>query len=372
MICALISDIHANVDALRRVLADAKRSGAEKIICLGDIVGYGPLPRESLRLVRDNADIVLAGNHDDAVSGRMNDADFIDLAGEAVHRHRAELSKDELAFLAALPYTASLDGAVCTHGDVTDPAAFNYIDSDSAAKANFKAFDEQILFVGHTHVPEIRVIGLSGTIHTLPPQDFVAETGKRYIVNVGSVGYPRESKGECYSSYVLYESESRTIHYRFLPFAVASLLQRGGPRSYRKRPVSVLIGLITALLLGLGAVFFLLSTPPDNPTPSGRTESIPPPPAQPAPLAEKVLYLSPSQHHVHANLRLERGSPGAHLTINFEDSKGHALTPLAEIVPNSSRKAFPAPLNTVKATFEIRALVNSAPPQIKSFAPSAD
>ena len=92
---AIISDIHANVTALECVFADARANGAEKIVCLGDVVGYGPLPAEAVALVRRECFIVLAGNHDDAVSGRGDSSTFIDLAKEAVERHRAALSDED-------------------------------------------------------------------------------------------------------------------------------------------------------------------------------------------------------------------------------------------------------------------------------------
>ena len=96
---AIISDIHANVTALQNVLADAKAQGAEKIVCLGDVVGYGPLPSETVALARKECFIVLAGNHDDAVSGRGDASTFIDLAKEAVERHRAALSEEDVEWL---------------------------------------------------------------------------------------------------------------------------------------------------------------------------------------------------------------------------------------------------------------------------------
>ena len=100
---AVISDIHANLQALDAVLADAEAQGAEKTVCLGDVVGYGPLPAETLRRVRAAAETVIAGNHDDAVSGRISADDFIDLAAEAVRRHRLALSETDIAWLRSLP-----------------------------------------------------------------------------------------------------------------------------------------------------------------------------------------------------------------------------------------------------------------------------
>ena len=96
---AVISDIHANLQALETVLKDAEAQGAEKVVCLGDVVGYGPPPAETLRRVRSAAETVLAGNHDDAVSRRFPLTDFTPFAAAAVERHRAAirtLNLDEL------------------------------------------------------------------------------------------------------------------------------------------------------------------------------------------------------------------------------------------------------------------------------------
>ena len=136
---ALVSDIHANVEALRRVLADATQNGVNRVVCLGDVVGYGPLPAETLSLVRKTAVVVLAGNHDDAVSGRGSAEAFNGLAADAVTRHREALSSDDLAWLRALPYTCELDGAVAAHGDLVDPPKFFDVDDAEGAAANFAA-----------------------------------------------------------------------------------------------------------------------------------------------------------------------------------------------------------------------------------------
>ena len=85
---AIISDVHANDEALSCVLADASRQGARQIVCLGDIVGYGPMPSETLAHIRDASAITVAGNHDDAVSGRIDASNFTGLAADAAFRHR--------------------------------------------------------------------------------------------------------------------------------------------------------------------------------------------------------------------------------------------------------------------------------------------
>ena len=217
---AIISDVHANEAALRAVLTDAADAQAEKIICLGDVLGYGPEPVAALELVYRRAHVCLAGNHDDAVCGRFPVEDFTDFAAEAVQRHRAVLTREATDWLNHLPYTCAFEGFACAHGDFSNPENFNYILEPQDALPSWEARTEQLLFVGHSHQPGIFVLGASGTPHRIDAADFTLEDGKRYIVNPGSVGYPRS--GDCRSSYCIYDDAERTVEFRTLPFDLDS------------------------------------------------------------------------------------------------------------------------------------------------------
>ena len=221
---AIISDIHANEAALRAVLTDAADAHAEKIVCLGDVLGYGPDPVSTLELVYRRVHVCLAGNHDDAVSNRYPTTDFTPFAAAAVARHRAALSREAIDWLRRLPHVCEFpaiyegaDGAfACAHGDFADPKNFNYVLEPAEAMPSWLERTEQLLFVGHSHKPGIFVLGSSGQPHALEPADFVLEPGKRYLVNVGSVGYPRN--GVCRSFYCIYDDLSRAVFFRSLPF----------------------------------------------------------------------------------------------------------------------------------------------------------
>ena len=217
---AIISDVHANEAALRAVLTDANDARAEKVICLGDVLGYGPDPVAALELVYRRAHVCLAGNHDDAVCGRFPVEDFTDFAAEAVKRHRAAITQKAIDWLRHLPYTCEFEGFACVHGDFADPKHFDYILEPQDALPSWSERSEPLLFIGHTHQPGIFVIGASGTPHRLDGMDFTLEDGKRYIVNPGSVGYPRS--GACRSSYCIYDDQSRTVFFRTLPFDLDS------------------------------------------------------------------------------------------------------------------------------------------------------
>ena len=213
---AIVSDIHANLAAWKTVLADIADMRVDSIICLGDVTGYGPNPVEVLESVYRVVQDTLMGNHDAAVCGRLNPDIFSPRAKAAVLRHRELISQTGVDWLKSLPLTFDAPGFRCAHADFSNPADFRYIIDPEEALPSWKATPEQLLFVGHSHLAGIYVIGDSGAPHFVEPCDFELESGKRYIVNPGSVGYPRV--GECRSTYCVFDDETKTITFRQLPF----------------------------------------------------------------------------------------------------------------------------------------------------------
>ncbi len=213
---AFISDIHANFTALQMVLNDIAKRNIDKIICLGDTVGYGPQPVETLELVYRVTECHLLGNHDAAVCGKLNPLVFCPEARRAVLKHRGMLSDQALSWLKSLPLTLGAPAFRCVHGDFTKPGAFRYIITGEDAQSSFENRSEQLMFAGHTHLAAIYVIGQSGTAHFLEPCDFILEDHKRYIVNPGTIGYPRTGKLE--STYCVFDHSERSIVFHHLPF----------------------------------------------------------------------------------------------------------------------------------------------------------
>lgn len=364
---AIISDIHANEQALRAVLADAHQEGADRIVCLGDVVGYGPLPDKALHLIHDHCAIVIAGNHDDVVSGRMAADSFIDLACDAVQRHREALDREDLSWLKTLPYTAEIKGAVLSHGDFTEPQNFNYIDNIDIARANFETVADQLLFVGHTHVPGVFLTGYSGAVYRIDPQDFTIEDGKRYIVNPGSVGYPREADGKCYSSYVLYDTDEKSVVFRFLPFSVASVMQRGpNPKHLRNRFLVLGSALITA---AAGIVLFI-SAPKTEITSNITNLHVEEDPA--LEIERRPLTLSPHQRSVRSNLEIKRGGNPVFRRIRFLGADNSELGRDEKTVKQSDHSRVKIPEGTVSAEFILRKLSSDQAPVVKAFSPSAE
>lgn len=215
---AILSDIHSNPDALERALEDARANGAEKIICLGDIVGYGPDPARAVELVRNSCDIVLMGNHDAAVAGLVDTNGYLGIAADGVRRNRERLSEEAVAWLKSLPYVHSEAGLDCAHGSFARAEKFCYTQDHFDAKASLRLSEARFQFVGHTHVSAVWDWDeCLWERFPSPVRDsrFTAVPEHRYVVNVGSVGYPRvEGK----SVYCLFDFAEGRVEFRRLPF----------------------------------------------------------------------------------------------------------------------------------------------------------
>ena len=224
MLYAIVSDLHANLVAWNAVLADLSAMKARKILCLGDVVGYGPDPAEVLESVYRHVDAFVMGNHDAVVAGKMDPECFNDHARQMVTWSAERIAARGRAFLGRQPLVLESPGFVCVHGSLEAPAAFNYILSPEEALATFAATDRPLVFVGHTHQPGIAVVGASGAAHLLPAQDFELERGKRFIVNVGSVGDPRDEDPR--ASYCLYDDATGVVSFRRVAFDYSALTAR--------------------------------------------------------------------------------------------------------------------------------------------------
>jgi predicted phosphodiesterase len=213
---AIISDVHANLQAWHAVQADMALEGVQAVISLGDLVGYGPNPREVFTEAFPAVDYHLLGNHDAAVCGKVRFDHWNPMAREIISWTRAQL--DDYMIEAFRHLSLSLtDGRFrCTHGEFSSPGTFYYVTRPAQAMRSWNAVPEQLLFVGHCHAPALFVLGSSGTPHRVPPQAFVLEEGKRYLVNVGSVGSPRHD--DLQASYTVYDTATQTVRWRRVPF----------------------------------------------------------------------------------------------------------------------------------------------------------
>jgi diadenosine tetraphosphatase ApaH/serine/threonine PP2A family protein phosphatase len=217
---AILGDIHSNLDALEVVLEDCRAQGVTDYLCTGDVVGYGARPHECLEAVRALGCPVVMGNHDYYVStGDADLSDFNPAAAAVIEWTNAQLSDEEIGFLHDLPFVTTKMGITLVHATMDNPEAFGYVFDHLQAEANFSHQMTPLCFHGHTHCPMIYEKQM-GAVYRIDAQDFKLPIGRKYFINVGSVGQPRD--GDPRASYVLYSPKDRTIRFRRLDYDVAA------------------------------------------------------------------------------------------------------------------------------------------------------
>jgi diadenosine tetraphosphatase ApaH/serine/threonine PP2A family protein phosphatase len=196
----IFGDIHGNFDALQGALRTMEKEGVDEYVCLGDIVGYGAEPRECVDRIREMGCMCLAGNHDHAAIGKL-DIDFFNLyAREAAVWTRQALRPEDREFLGGLGFVEHLPGCAVVHGSLHGPEMFNYISTIFDADLSFEALDKPVLFYGHTHIP-LTFFDTKPMTYTMDSEIPVGD-GTRTLVNVGSVGQPRdEDPRACFAIY---------------------------------------------------------------------------------------------------------------------------------------------------------------------------
>lgn len=214
---AIISDIHSNLEALRACSEVIDREGVDAIACLGDITGYGANPNECVAWVREHADHVVAGNHDYAVVGRTDIDTFNPDALAAVLWTRAELSPENRAYLETLPYILEVGRILLVHASPSQPAAWDYVRSLRDASRQLAAFEHQICFIGHSHLPAF-FIERGGKVARVSPPAAVIGAEERALVNVGSVGQPRD--GDPRAAFALYDEAAGRVEIRRVDYDV--------------------------------------------------------------------------------------------------------------------------------------------------------
>lgn len=222
----ILSDIHSNLEAFQAVLGDASaRGGFDEVWCLGDIVGYGPSPRECITLLRQQRHVSVAGNHDWGALGKLDLAYFNPEAAFAGHWTAQQLSAEDKGYLQGLPTSIGRDIFTLVHGSPRDPI-WEYLFSPDVAKANFYHFEGSFCLVGHTHVPVIfEYLGERERCasYLFPADASLNLDQRRLIINPGSVGQPRD--GDPRASYAILDSEKGAIHHYRVPYDI-SLTQR--------------------------------------------------------------------------------------------------------------------------------------------------
>lgn len=215
---AILADIHGNLEALQTVLEDTRAQGCTHYVCLGDVVGYGANPKQCLDTIRSMNMPVVKGNHDEYVSVDDDPEGFNDAAAEAVTWTRAQLSEEDRKWLRDLKYFRLVANFSIVHATLDAPQRWGYVFEKLEAAASFTYQNTQVCFFGHTHVPVafVRDTSVRGGTYS----KFRVEPGKKYFVNVGSIGQPRD--GNPKAAYVIYDLAQQSVELRRLDYDIAT------------------------------------------------------------------------------------------------------------------------------------------------------
>jgi diadenosine tetraphosphatase ApaH/serine/threonine PP2A family protein phosphatase len=205
---AIISDIHANLEAFEAALRRIDEIKPDKILCLGDIVGYGPDPNECVKIAKNKVDFSLCGNHEYGALGRTDLQTFSENARIACEWTREVLSDENFSYIKDLPVSIVEEGMFLVHSTPINPERWDYIFTTRDASYQFMGFSELTCLVGHSHVPacfeeEAGVCKLSEN------NPLCLEEGRRYIINFGSIGQPRDYDPR--ASFGVIDTEERRV-----------------------------------------------------------------------------------------------------------------------------------------------------------------
>ena len=236
----LISDIHGNLEALQAAMSFAKNLEPHQLYCLGDVVGYGADPIDCLELMKSDADLLLAGNHDLAVAGVIGSQDFNPIAQASVEWTRRALDEEELTALSNLPLVY-IDGDYCfAHASPIDPMSFGYVQTLEEVAEVLSSIGQRFCFVGHTHLPiVVRMDNRKGRLEIVNESQIRIEDDYRYFVNVGSVGQPRDSNPD--ACMVILDEDVGTLEVFRIPYDITTcqdkILSEGLPSYLAERLV---------------------------------------------------------------------------------------------------------------------------------------
>ncbi len=218
---AVISDVHANLEALTAVLEKIKAVRVDETICLGDLVGYNANPNECIDILRSEHMVCVLGNHDAAASGLEEPEDFNPLARIAVLWTREQLTAENKQFLLALPRERGVRDFFMFHGSIHDTDRYILYRED--AVDNFSELAglpgaPHLGFFGHTHIRTILSEHLGVLAATLSAGDLELSPERRYLINPGSVGQPRD--GDPRAAFLIYDDKGRTVTFHRVEYEI--------------------------------------------------------------------------------------------------------------------------------------------------------
>ncbi len=209
---AIISDIHSNLEAMEAVAEELVNLSVDEVYFAGDAVGYGADPDPCTHWVAENADLAVAGNHDFAAVGIIESDSFNLYAREAIRWNAEHLGEEEARYLSDLPLTETRNGITIVHANPSLPEEWGYIFTLWDAEMNFPYFEGEFCFVGHSHQPVVVRMDSDGAVSIVPGDSLHLEEDSRYLINVGSVGQPRDGNpAACFGLIDMEKSEFSLI-----------------------------------------------------------------------------------------------------------------------------------------------------------------
>jgi diadenosine tetraphosphatase ApaH/serine/threonine PP2A family protein phosphatase len=212
---AILSDIHANLEALEAILADARALSCTQFICLGDVVGYNADPGACVARIRELNCPVVKGNHDEQASTAFPREGFNEMAEAAIDWTRENLSAPDKAWLAELPLTRQVDDFTIVHATLDRPEEWGYVFNDLDAIASFTYQQTPLCFFGHTHWASAFVCD-EESVRRIPVGQLQLAAGKKYFINPGSIGQPRDRDWR--AAYCVYDPERQLMEQRRIKY----------------------------------------------------------------------------------------------------------------------------------------------------------
>ncbi|MBM3246828.1 MAG: metallophosphoesterase family protein [Candidatus Omnitrophica bacterium] len=205
----IFADVHSNLEALDAVIEAYKNEAIDRYLCVGDLVGYAVNPRECIKKVKALAAATVAGNHDWASVGLFSFENFNPLAKEALFWTKTRLDEEERSHLESLKLVYKNQDLTLVHGTLDNPAGFGYMSNGYIAEETFRILETNICFIGHTHCPGVFIKNPAEGIVSRQEESLDIEPGNSYIINVGSVGQPRD--GDPRAAYCIYDTARKRI-----------------------------------------------------------------------------------------------------------------------------------------------------------------
>ena len=228
MLLAVFADIHANRQAFSACLDFARAHSAERIICLGDYVGYGADPEWTVEAVMglvEKGALAVRGNHDNAIGALAETMNAE--AQAAIEWTRGRLSGPQRRFLAELPMALEDEDRLYVHSEASSPARWRYVESTADARRSLLATAAHVTFCGHIHRPLLYSMSVMGKMTSFVPSSGITMQllqGRRWLTIVGSVGQPRD--GDPAASFAMFDTTSREVTYCRVPYDVDAAAKR--------------------------------------------------------------------------------------------------------------------------------------------------